>query len=236
LADLDYQEQKINSANHRVSLETKWDCIMDGMHSDFYERVYSDFKEKYGDIGKNAAHILELRAALLSRYNCAHPDIRAKYATRSMPKPETVLKTTVKKKFDKPHEKRHCDYCEMEIPVIKMTHNTDVCNKKPEGWVKPAQNRNIAQVPAYYDTCASSHISFQMPKEINRAKTGAIESATGDKVPIIGQGNFKLGKIDIENVNIAPKAILKKMELLKGKVNLMITIFLLLQKTETDWF
>ena len=109
--------------------------------------------------------------------------MRAKYATRSMPKPETALKTTVKKKVEKPYEKRHCDYCELEIPVIKLTHNTDVCFKKPEGWVKPVQeNGNIAQVPAYYDTCASSHISFQVPTGMDRSKTGAIESATGDKV------------------------------------------------------
>ena len=117
---LDFQEQKINSANHRVSLETKWDCLMDGMHSEFYEKVYSDFKEKYGDSAKTTACILELRAALLSRYNCAHPDMRAKYAARVLPKPETVLKTTVKKNFNKPYEKRHCDYCELEIPVINI--------------------------------------------------------------------------------------------------------------------
>lgn len=63
---------------------------------------------------------------------------------------------------------------------------------------------NKQQDQAYYDTGASNHMSPVIPENLDRSTKGSIETATGDKTPLLGSSKFKLGQVVVENVLCAP--------------------------------
>ena len=112
---------------------------------------------------------------------------------------ETAMKT------DGIFIKRTCNHCKEKFgkksvigKKIKIyeTHNTLDCR------IKNNEN-NKEESEIYFDTCSSTHFVKKVPNTINQSKSGYVRGSTGHSTRIIGNGNFFIGKTEIE-ASIAP--------------------------------
>ena len=109
----------------------------------------------------------------------------------------------VKKRKKKNWVERRCEYCELNIPNISRTHNTEDCRHKKGADLDSSNEENKVGFKAYYDSCSTSHFAAKDP--IVKRQEGFVTTGTGGKARIAGTAMFKVGNIKMTDVKCVPE-------------------------------
>jgi hypothetical protein len=196
LITLDKLENEVKIVGGKITIDDKIDMLLgedasSGLHQGFYSRFITDQRIKYDGVEITNEIIEMIRNELTRFYRLSTKEEKNKYERKDK---ETALVTKAnEKKFEKKeYEERQCDHCQKRLPNVPKvfkSHNTKDCKNKPD--------------EAYFDTCATSHITNKTPSNITETYS-SIVTGNGSKTPITGTGTFKVGNIKLNNTKCAP--------------------------------
>ena len=202
-SNYDLMLNEMADLNFPVTPAEEWDCLKNNIHQEFYaELIFKQklkFQEKPKDIDE--ADVTEFRQGILNYFNLCTQTMKDRYTPKRAMNADKESKT-----------KKVCEICKKNNPAMMNTHTTEGHRYDwlpKEEYLKQRQlKRGLSTKPSvetYLHTGATQHFFNTKPELKYSCKNGTVKTASGERIPIKGQGDIVFGDILLKEAQYVPE-------------------------------